>query len=137
MIRKYNLLLKVLKKLDEHNLLDHLVLIGSWCLPFYSNYYEGIEISSTLRTRGVDFVFPLPSKIKEKLDVPKMMEEIGFIVDFSNSGIIRLMHPELFIDFIVPDRGKDLPSPYKMPNLSLNSPAIKASRYPCKQYNRN
>lgn len=124
MIKRYNLLLKALKELDKHQLLNHLVLTGSWCLLLYSKHYKGIELS-TIRTRDVDFLFPLPSKIRGKVDIPEILEEVGFSMDFSNSGIIRLTHPQLLIDFIVPDRGKGLPSPYKLPELGINAQPLR------------
>jgi len=124
MIKNYSQLLKVLKELNKHGLLSHLVISGSWCLFFYSRHYKNIDLS-IIRTRDVDFIYPLSSRIKSKIDVAEIMKNIGFSVDFSNSGIVRLVHPEIFIDFIVPDRGRGLSAPFSLPELNINAQPLR------------
>ncbi|MBN1906213.1 MAG: hypothetical protein JW927_14065 [Deltaproteobacteria bacterium] len=39
-------------------------------------------------------------KVKDKVDLPKLLEDIGFIEDYKFSqGYVRLMHPELIMEF--------------------------------------
>jgi len=64
--KQYDLCIEVLKRLDKSGVLESLILIGSWCLPFYKEYFKSATYGLSLRTRDVDFLVPLPAKFKRK-----------------------------------------------------------------------
>jgi len=81
---------------------------------------------SPLRTRDVDILVPLDKRIPGEVDIPGMLSEIGFVVDYSwPDGHMRIMHPELIVEFIVPDKGMGLESPYELPILHINSEPLR------------
>jgi len=44
--------------------------------------------------------------MREKVDLPKLFEDLGFIEDFKYpQGFSRLVHPELIIEFLVVEKG--------------------------------
>ena len=124
--KQSNLLIKVLRLLQEEGLLKHLIIAGSWCLYFYKLHYNKWQSIATLRTRDVDFFIPSPKAIKIEIDLPELLEHLGFITDFQGrAGYIRFVHPELFIEFLVPEKGRPVTKPYKLKQLKINAQALR------------
>ena len=124
--KQYEICIEVLKKLGQKKVLEYIILIGSWCIYFYKYYFENSDYNSFIRTRDIDFLVPIPFKLKEKVDVKETLEDLGFVIDFRGSkGYIRLIHPDLFVEFLVPERGRGLDKPYPLPQLGLNAQALR------------
>jgi len=92
---QYSLCLKVLRRLKEAGVLDEIMVIGSWCIYFYKNYFTEADYTSSIRTRDIDFLMPRRLKRKGNIDLPMLFRDLGFVVDFSPKGAFRLVHPEL------------------------------------------
>lgn len=117
---------KVLKKLFHAGVLDGVIIIGSWALYFYRFYFKGNEYIPDIRTRDIDFLVPLPPKFKHKTDIPGKLQELGFIINFKGEGgYIRLDHPELIVEFLIPEIGKGHEKPYPLPDLALNAQPLR------------
>lgn len=124
--KQVNLLLKVLKILQREGLLKDLIVGGSWCLYFYKFYFRKKRPIATLRTRDIDFIVPQPKSLKTKIDLPELLKSLGFVTDFQGrGGFIRLVHPEFFIEFLVPERGRPYNKAYPLPMLSVNAQALR------------
>ncbi|MCX5657253.1 MAG: GSU2403 family nucleotidyltransferase fold protein, partial [Candidatus Omnitrophica bacterium] len=78
---QYKLCLEVLRRFNKAGILDGLILIGSWCLYFYKDYFGNILYIdiATIKTRDIDFLVPIPSRIKKEVDIPKLLEDLGFV----------------------------------------------------------
>jgi len=61
---QYELCLEVLRRLEKAGVLENAVLIGSWCLPFYEDYFSGVDYAPSIKTRDIDFLIPRPALIK-------------------------------------------------------------------------
>lgn len=123
---QYELCLEVLRRLHRAGVLKDIMLIGSWCLPFYKEYFSGHTYSSAIRTRDIDFLIPDPQKIKGQTDIPELLKDLGFIVNHSGSkGYIKLEHPDLFIEFLSPEKGRGTDEPVKIPRLGVNAIALR------------
>lgn len=121
-----NLSLQVLNKMNQSDILNGIAIIGSWCLYFYKYYFNQKNYSPDIRTRDIDFLVPLPPKFKRRVDVPLMLKELGFIIHYSGTkGYIRLDHPELIVEFLIPEVGKGRDKPYPIPSLGLNAQALR------------
>ena len=119
-------MLKVLQVLHQEKLLEHLIVAGSWCLYFYNFHYTKGQSIATLRTRDIDFFIPFPRAVKIKIDLPNLLEQLGFALDFQGrSGYIRLVHPELFIEFLVSEKGRSVDKPYPLKQLKMNAQALR------------
>jgi hypothetical protein len=68
---------------------------------------------------------PIPIKFKKKINIPEMLRDLGFIEDFHRKGLIRLNHPELIIEFLVPEKGIGRDTPYNLPELGINAQALR------------
>lgn len=73
-----NQLLRIIKVLNEENILDRIVLIGSWSLFFYKYIFDNYEPS--VRTTDVDFYVPDVKSIKAKNGLVKSLKEINYDV---------------------------------------------------------
>lgn len=123
---QYKLLFKVLEKFSKEGILDSFVLIGSWCVYFYKEYYKGLEDIGTLRTRDMDLLVPLPLKFKGKKDIAELLKDFGFIVSFKGTeGYLKLLHSELILEFIVPERGRGSDKPHNLPQLGINAEGLR------------
>lgn len=123
---QYKLCLEVLRRLKNTGVLDKVILIGSWCVPFYRDYFTEQKFIPTIRTRDVDLLIPVPSKIQSKIDVPELLKDLGFVVGFKGpKGYIKLEHPDLIVEFLVPEKGRGLDGPFPLPKLGLNAQALR------------
>ncbi len=122
---QYKLCLEVLSRLESANVLKDTVLVGSWCTLFYKDYFGG-KYSAVIATRDMDLLIPCPKTIEANTDVAELLKDLGFIVGFTGSkGYIRLEHPELIIEFLVPEIGRPMNRPYKLPQLHLNAQPLR------------
>jgi hypothetical protein len=79
-----------------------------------------------IRTRDIDFLISPPLRLAARVDIPAILSEQGFTIDFmGRQGYIRLMHPDLFIDFLVPEKGRGSDKPYPLPQLGLNAQPLR------------
>lgn len=118
--------IEVLRRLDKAGLLKDIVLVGSWCTLFYKDFFGDPEYMKPLVTRDMDLLIPRPRAIRTKTDVAELLKDIGFVVGFTGSqGYIRLEHPQLIIEFLVPEKGRGSDKPYALPQLGLNAQALR------------
>jgi len=123
---QYDLCVEVLRRLDKAGILKDIVLVGSWCTVFYKDFFASKKYMASLTTRDMDLLIPQPRAIKAKVDIAGLLKDLGFIVGFTGSqGYIRLEHPQLIVEFLVPERGKGSDKPYSLPQLGLNAQALR------------
>lgn len=123
---QYELCLEVLRRLDRTGLLKNLVLVGSWCTLFYRDYLGDVNYPGVLKTRDMDLLIPDPAVLKSRTDVAELLRDLGFVIGFTGSkGYIRLEHPELIVEFLVPEKGRGTDKPYKLPQLGLNAQPLR------------
>jgi hypothetical protein len=123
---QYDLCIKVLRRLDKAGILKDIVLVGSWCTLFYRKFFGRTKYMTSLTTRDMDLLIPKPKAIKTKTDVAELLKDLGFVVGFTGSqGYIRLEHPQLIVEFLVPEQGRGSNRPYTLPQLGLNAQALR------------
>lgn len=130
MEKRYALFLEVLRRFQSAGLLEELILIGSWCQQFYRSYFTGLRYTPAIRTRDMYFLVRIPLRIKKKVDVEELLRDKGFVVTFSgSSGYMKLMHPDLIVEFLVPEKGRGSEKPYPLPQLSMNAQPLRFLDY--------
>lgn len=122
---QHKVVMEVLHRLDGAEVLEDLVLVGSWCLLFYQDYFEKDSFFSTLRTRDIDFLVPTPPRGLKSVDIPALLADLGFVQQVKSGGYIQLMHPEVMLEFLVAERGRGYDKPYPLPQLGLNAQALR------------
>ena len=127
---QYDLCIEVLNRLDKSGILKDVILIGSWCTLFYKDFFGGKKYMVSLTTRDMDLLIPFPRDIKVKTDLAELLKDLGFLVGFTGSkGYIRLEHPYLIVEFLVPEKGRGLDKPYPLPQLGLNAQSLRFLEY--------
>lgn len=123
---QYDLCVEVLRRLETVGILKDIVLVGSWCTLFYKDFFGRTGYLTTLKTRDMDLLIPNPKKLSAKVDIAILLEDLGFIVGFTGSqGFIRLEHPQLIVEFLVPEKGRGSSAPYSLPLLGVNAQSLR------------
>ncbi len=124
--KQYDLCVSVLKKLHAAGVLCHLVLIGSWCLVLYREYFKGIGTVIAVRTRDMDFLVPSAGAFTHPVDLPELLKDFGFVTGFrGEQGVMILEHPELMIELLVPERGRGSDGLQDLPLLGMNAQPLR------------
>ena len=126
--KQYELCFEVLRRFAQVGFLKELVLIGSWCIYFYQDYFASIPYVDhvAMKTRDLDFLIPHPNQIKVKVDIPELLQDLGFVVDFKGAkGYIQLNHPDLILEFLIQEKGRGMDKPYPLSQLGLNATALR------------
>lgn len=116
---------EVLRRLDAAGVLKDMVLVGSWCGYFYRDYFNDAEYGSVLRTRDMDFLIATPPKFTKEVDVAQLLKDLGFLPDIIGQGLVRMSHPDLLIDFLVPEKGRGSDKPFPLKALGINAQPIR------------
>ena len=123
---QYEVIVGVLRKLLKAGVLDHVVLIGSWCMLFYKDFFRIDTYTPSIRTRDIDILIPIPHRVPVKVDLPSLLQDLGFVLEFKGrGGYMQFMHPDLMLEFLVPERGRDSDKPYLVPKLGVNAQPLR------------
>ena len=88
---QYRLCLEIFRRFQKTGILNQLVLIGSWCIPFYKDYFASTKYLTSIRTRDIDFLIPNPNNLSINIDVVELVKDLGFIVGHKGrQGVIKL-----------------------------------------------
>ena len=124
--KKYDLCLEVLRRMKREGILDKIMLAGSWCVILYEDYFKGKSILPVIRTRDLEFLFPVPLNLDRKTDLYDLLKDLGFVLDFKGEqGYIIFQHPDLILEFLVPARGKGSVKPFPLKQLGINAQAMR------------
>lgn len=126
--RQYELCVEILRRFYKAGILDDFVLIGSWCVYFYKEYFSNVPYidQATIRTRDVDFLIDKPTKIEHTVNIPELLRDLGFVTIFKGpGGYIKLDHPDLLLEFLVPEKGRGTDKPIKLVKLGMNAVALR------------
>ena len=89
---QFELCLTVLRRLDQAGVLKDVILIGSWCTPFYKDYFSPVKFKPAIKTRDVDFLIPYPGRLSRSVDVPELLKDLGFVIGYRGSkGYIKIL----------------------------------------------
>lgn len=123
---QYNLCCEVLRRLHREKVLDHMVLIGSWCLLAYEDYFKNVQYRPGIRTRDIDFLIPLPSRFDHKVDLEELFRDLDFVTSFKGrKGFMQFVHNDLMLEFIVPERGRGSSNPITIADLGINAQPLR------------
>jgi len=116
----------VLRRLEREGVLDHMVLIGSWCLLAYEEFFSGVRYRPGIRTRDIDFLIPIPPKFDHDVDLEAVLHDIDFVIGHKGrDGYMQFVHEDLMLEFIVPERGRSSDKPYPVPALGVNAQPLR------------
>lgn len=125
---QYNLCVEVLRRFNKAGLLTDFILIGSWAMVFYKEQFKDWPRLNKfiLKTRDMDFLIDSVRKIKQKVSIPELLDDLGFRVTFhGDDGYMKLIQPDLIVEFLTPERGRGTDAPVDLPTLGVNATALR------------
>lgn len=126
--KQSDLCLEILKRFHKAGILDDFILIGSWCVYFYRDYFDNVPYidQAAIRTRDIDFLIDKPAKIKHAVNIPELLKDLGFVTILKGrEGYVKLDHPDLMLEFLVPEKGKGTDKPVPLTKLGMNAVALR------------
>jgi len=112
--------------LDREGVLNHVVLIGSWCLLAYESFFEGVRYRPGIRTRDIDFLIPIPPRFDHDVDLEALLRDLDFVISYKGrDGYTQFVHEDLMLEFIVPERGRGSDKPYPIRALGVNAQRLR------------
>jgi hypothetical protein len=74
----------------------------------------------------MDFMIPVPIHLESKVDLTELLKDLGFVVDYKGEeGYIVFQHPEVILEFLVPEKGRGRKKPYDFPDLGINAQSLR------------
>lgn len=119
------LVIEILRRLSKAGVLEHLLLIGSWCGAFYKEYFKNVLYAPILRTRDIDFLVPVRPRFSSQIDLSDLLADLGFEVSYGGSGLMKLESEDLSLELLVPEVGPPKTKPHPVPNLKFNAQPIR------------
>lgn len=115
----------LLKEFQENGVLEHLVLIGSWCLPVYREHYPIARFTFT--TSDIDFSIRRPRDFRKSPGIPlqELLIKLGYV---PKAGLLSkaekyIPAPDaegnsLSVEFLCAP-GRDMVDPLRLPGLGI------------------
>jgi len=124
--KRYDLFLEVLRRMGSTGILDKLVLVGSWCILLYQDYFREKGLLPPIRTRDLEFLIPTPPSFDQTTNLHELLKDLGFVVDYKGeAGYMIFVHPDLILEFLVPARGRESNKPHPIAQLGINAQALR------------
>jgi hypothetical protein len=115
----------ILEALNREGILDRFVVVGSWCLYFYKHRFKESLTLLPWRTRDIEFDISGLRKASRRVDVVALFQSLDFVIQFSGQGYISFEHPELTVEFLVPEKGKGIEGPYELRGFGINAQPLR------------
>ena len=121
----YQAFWKFIKLLHDNDLLEHVILIGSWCEYIYAQGGVIPDYSAMIRTLDIDFLVKNMRKPSEKVNLSTIAQENGYTVDYDvMNETTKIYTPDLMeIEFLIEQKGSGV-DPVIKTNLGVNAQAL-------------
>lgn len=97
----------IVRELDQHGILQDFILIGSWVLRVYQEYFEQDPGIPILTTKDLDFLVPNPPKISNKVDIPALLEKYDLLAVHDPLGqFSKYAGPDFEVEFLYSEKGR-------------------------------
>jgi len=125
-VENYRDFWKFIRIMDDNDLLQHIVLVGSWVEYVYaqSDFLPGF--SANLRTLDIDCLIKNMRRPTQPVSITYLLKNEGYTIDADVlEGTTKIYTPDLMeIEFIIEQKGKGDNSVIKT-NLGVNAQALR------------
>lgn len=98
---------KILQDFHSQGILQSFILIGSWVLRVYSEYYDNNPQIPIVSTQDLDLLVENPPKIEKKVNVAKILEKYELEASFSPIGEqMKFVGPDFEVEFLYSEKGR-------------------------------
>lgn len=118
--------LRLLKLLSDNDVLNHVILVGSWAEYIYAQAGVLPGYTMTLRTIDIDFLVKNLRRPTEPISLPALAKEEGYSVAHDVlMDTTKIFTPNgLEVEFLIPQKGSGTDSILKT-NLGVNAQALR------------
>jgi hypothetical protein len=108
--------------LHENNLLQHMVVIGSWAEYLYAQSGILPGFTANLRTLDIDFLIKNMRRPFKSVNIASLAKEAGYTIDCDvMEGTTKIYTPDLMeIEFIIEQIGKSTRYLYNELKIKMN-----------------
>ena len=112
--------------LHDNDLLQHMVVIGSWAEYLYAQSGILPGFTANLRTLDIDFLIKNMRRPFKPVSIASLAKEAGYTIDYDvMEGTTKIYTPDLMeIEFIIEQKGKG-DNPVIKTNLGVNAQALR------------
>lgn len=117
---------KFIKLLDDNDLLEHIILIGSWAEYLYAQSCILPGFKANLRTLDIDFLIKNMRRPIMPVSVATLAKKSGYTVDYDIMlGTTKIYSPDLLeIEFLISQHGSGEKQVIET-NLGVNAQALR------------
>ncbi len=117
---------ETIKALDELNILQHVMVIGSWAEYLFPPLFDTVFIPN-IRTRDVDFFYRNINIPNEKVPLISKMKEYGFVYSEDPYSEVSKFYKEdlLELEFLTRVMGSGAKNPYHIRSLGIKSEGLR------------
>ena len=121
----YQAFWKFIKLLHDNDLLEHVIVIGSWCEYIYAQGGVLPDYSAMIRTLDIDFLVKNMRRPLEKVNLSTKAQENGYTVDYDvMTETTKIYTPDLMeIEYLIEQKGSG-ENPVIKTNLGVNAQAL-------------
>jgi hypothetical protein len=130
-VEKFELLLKILRQLQDAHILKHIVLVGSWCQNFYRHMYGNPAEIPAARTLDADLLIPKRLPISAQGNITQIMKDNDFAIEINSfTGYYRFTHPDLKIEFLTDPGAKSDETVHNFKQLGVTAQELRYMSIP-------
>ena len=118
---------ETIKVLNKNEVLEHVVLIGSWAEYIYEESGLLKNFESNLKTRDIDFLIRNINKPRKRINIIEILEREGFgtSIDYI-SGVFKFYKgKDLELEFLVREMGRGQSEPYEVPSFGIKAEGLR------------
>ena len=120
---------KTINTFKECNLLNYIVIIGSWAVYLYKYYFNNADYKSGIKTRDIDILYPNINKpkLKDKIDIKKKLLDIGYVTDVDKTTEVTRFYKdgEIELEFLVQEKGSGDQKSYTIDPISIRAEGLR------------
>jgi len=107
---------EIINAFQKNNILNHVILIGSWAEYIYEHSGYLNNFKSNLKTTDIDFLIKNIKSSKNNIDLIQILEKYDFVMDQDTvTGITKFYHKGSFeLQFLARELGQGQSKPYKV-----------------------
>ncbi|MEW6623786.1 MAG: GSU2403 family nucleotidyltransferase fold protein [Bacillota bacterium] len=117
---------ETLKLFKDINLLQHLLLIGSWAEYIYEfAYYK--DYNANLKTLDIDFLIKNINRPSESINISKILADNGYEMDVDYlTGVAKFYKDNILeLEFLVSEKGRGQTEPYLIKSLGIRAEGLR------------
>lgn len=97
----------ILKDFDDNGILQDFILIGSWVLRVYSEYFNNDPQVPIVATQDLDLLVTNPPKVSREVNISKILSKYD-LEEASNpwDNFSKFVSPDFEVEFLIPEKGR-------------------------------